>query len=62
MSLDEETLAILSAQKFEQESDKEEVSVILDLLEKHFVGESNVTFERFKFFKQDQWLDEPFFD
>ena len=56
MSLGPDAIDVYNALDYEQESDKEKLDVILNLMEEHYKGKVNVTFERF------QLSAEPFAD
>ena len=60
MILGPDAIDVYNALDYEQESDKEKLDVILTLMEEHYKGKVNVTFERFQFFKRDQLSTEPF--
>ena len=51
---DEPTITLAGALPYEDEDHKVDVDKILELLEKHFVGEVNEIFESFQFFTRQQ--------
>ena len=54
MCLGEEALEILETLPFTGSSERKDLAKNLEILEKHFTGGVNVTYERFQFFKRDQ--------
>ena len=49
-----ETITLVDSLPYEDSSQREQVAAVLDLLEKHFVGEVNEIFESFQFFSRQQ--------
>ena len=60
MSLGEDALEVLETLPYSKPEDRKDLQATLTLLEKHFAGETNVTYERFLFFKRDQLPNESF--
>ena len=49
MSLGEDALEVMETLPYSKPEDRRDLQATLTLLEKHFAGETNVTFERFLF-------------
>ena len=49
-----ETITLVDSLPYEDSSQREQVAAVLDLLEKHFVGEVNEIFKSFQFFSRQQ--------
>ena len=60
LCLGEEALEIVETLPFVRPEDKQDLQKTLDLLDKYFQGNVNVTFERFQFLKRDQRENESF--
>ena len=60
LCLGEEALEIVETLPFIHPEDKQDLQKTLDLLDKYFQGNVNITFEQFQFLKRDQRENESF--